>query len=442
MATKVETLQERKNELATKIKKFRDDNLQESGEWRNSENEANWAELNGDYDKCKEELDNELRVAEINGRVSAIESEAGEVRGRMPGFDDARGGDGATEARADDADVAFRGWAKYQSGEDVSPEERAACERQKRNPRAKDFSVRLNYDPIYTPRWEGRAQATTTTGAGGATFGSTFVPSLERELLAFAGPRAVSTVVNSGSGDPLTYPTVDDTGNTGDLLAENTQVSEQDVTFSEVTLNSYKISSDLVRVSAELLQDTELNLPQILGSLLGERLGRKAAAWYTTGTGSSQPNGIVTAASAGKTTASATAIAADELFDLQHSLDAAYRSQGAGWMMHDNILLAVRKLKDTSNNYLWQEGLTLGEPDRLLGSPISINQNMASSIATTNVTMLYGLFSKFLIRDVGPVRIFRLTERYRDYDQDGFVAFMRTDSDAINTSAIKKMTQA
>lgn len=113
-----------------------------------------------------------------------------------------------------------------------------------------------------------------------------------------------------------------------------------------------------------------------------------------------------------------------------------------GFMFHDNILLALRKLKDTTNQYLWQPSMQSGVADRLHGYPYTINQNMQSSVATGTKTILFGDFSKFVIRDSGTLRFYRLEELYRANDQVGFIAFMRSDSECIQTAAIKHLIQA
>ena len=113
-------------------------------------------------------------------------------------------------------------------------------------------------------------------------------------------------------------------------------------------------------------------------------------------------------------------------------------------MMHDNIILALRKLKDSTNQYLWQPGLQAGAPDRLLGFPVAVNNNMASSMAANALTVLFGAFRKFVVREVRSIRYYRLEERYRDNDQTGFVAFHRYDSRVLDagTNPIKVLKQA
>jgi HK97 family phage major capsid protein len=147
------------------------------------------------------------------------------------------------------------------------------------------------------------------------------------------------------------------------------------------------------------------------------------------------------------TTASATAFTADELVGLAHSLDPAYRAMSSvGYMMHDTALLYARKLKDANGAYLWMPGLAAGVPDRLIGYPVSINQNMEPLVSNLPVTakkhVLFGAFEKYIIRDVANVRFYRLEERYRDTDQTAFIAFKRMDGDSIQTNALKVLLQA
>lgn len=285
------------------------------------------------------------------------------------------------------------------------------------------------------------AQSIGTDTAGGHTTFPGFIASLEQALLQFGGMRQVSRILRTATGSAIDHPTVNDTGNTGALLSENVQDAEQDATFGNLTLDAYKYTSKIVRVSVELMQDSAFNMGTVLGSLLGERLGRIQNTHATTGTGSSQPNGVVTAATLGKTAASASAITMDELLDLQASVDPAYRPM-ATWMFNDATRNYIRKLKSTDSVYHWQPGAVAGDPDRLFNSPVQINQDMAS-ITNSAKTVLYGDFMKYLMREVLGITLVRMNERYADYHQVGFVAIMRFDSDLLDagTNPIKYLQQ-
>jgi HK97 family phage major capsid protein len=189
----------------------------------------------------------------------------------------------------------------------------------------------------------------------------------------------------------------------------------------------------VVLVSAELIQDSAYNLEQVLGNLIGIRLGRGTNAALTTGDGNGDPNGIVVASTAGVTAASATAFTADELYDLVHSVDPAYRGMpGCAFMMHDSVIKAIRKLKNGDGQYLWQPGLGVGSPDRLLGYPVEVNQQMAGTIEASAKIALFGDFSKYMVREVAGLRFRKLEERYADTDQVAYIAFLRMDGDLID----------
>jgi len=322
----------------------------------------------------------------------------------------------------EDKKLALRGWLGYHSIEGITDRQREAAQRSGLDLHNNKLSFRLGGK---APRNVQEARAQSLTGsAGGYTVPQGFLNQLEESLLAFGGMREVATVLRTDSGNDLPIPTVNDTGNVGAILAENSQVAEQDMTFAQITLKAYKYSSKLVRVSAELLQDTAIDLESFIGNALGNRIARILNTHFTTGDNSSKPQGVVNAGT-GVTCASASAITYGELLDLQHSVDPSYRAN-ARFMMHDSTLKAIRKLVDDQNRPIFQADITGASPGTLLGMPIVINQDIAT-IATGAKAIVCGDFSKYIIRDVTDFTLLRLEERYADYHQVGFVGFSRHD---------------
>jgi HK97 family phage major capsid protein len=282
------------------------------------------------------------------------------------------------------------------------------------------------------------AQGTTSGAVGGFTVADEAMRALEVSLLEFGGMRQVATVLRTGTGADLPIPTLNDTGNAGAILAENVAASEQALTFAQIVLQSYKYTSKYVLVSVELLQDSSINAAEVIGRALGERIGRITNEHFTTGTGSAQPNGIVTASGLGKTGASGqtATVIYDDLVDLLHSVDPAYRGN-ARFMFADSTLKALKKIKipqysgDTTGMPLWQPGLAAGQPDTILGYPFTINQSMAAMAASAK-SIIFGDLSKYLIRDVRDVQLIRLDERFAEYHQVGFLAFSRHDGDLLD----------
>jgi HK97 family phage major capsid protein len=295
----------------------------------------------------------------------------------------------------------------------------------------------------YSDSDEIRAQSIGTPSAGGYAVPQDFANTIDVALKQFSGIRNAATVITSSDGRSLPWPTVNDTTNSGVLVAENAGDTEQDVAFGVVTYGAYTFSSKIVRVSLELLQDSGVDVGALLGRLLGERLGRGTAAYYATGTGSSQPQGFVTAATLGKTAASATAFTYQEMLDLKHSVDPAYR-MSAKWAMHDTVLRAVKALVGSDGRPLWQPSVADKVPATIDGDQFIIDQSMSSALTTAQRVMAYGDLSKFQIRDVLGYQLVVLRELYAANRQVGFNMFMRTDSKLLDagTNPIKYLRLA
>lgn len=287
-----------------------------------------------------------------------------------------------------------------------------------------------------------RALSTTGT-AGGYMVPQEFLRDMVRAMKAFGAVRRVARVITTESGASMPFPRVDDTANVGAILAENTQVTEQDVAWTQATLSAYMYTSRLVRSSLQLIQDSAFDVEGELRDMLAERVARIQNQHFTTGTGTGQPQGLVTGATTGVTAASATAVTADEIISLAHSVDPAYRTSGnARFMMADTAVSSIRKLKDTTNQYLWQPSLQAGVPDSLFGYPIEINQDMPA-MTTGNKPIAFGDFNQgYLIRDVRGFQLLRLDERYADFLQVGFLGFARADGIVRNAAAYRVIAMA
>lgn len=293
---------------------------------------------------------------------------------------------------------------------------------------------------------EARAQTAGTNSAGGFTVPTELATFIEKSMIA-SGPMygdQYFTTINTTAGNAFNIPTVDDTTVAAEAHTEGTQPTDdggKDATFAQKTLNAYAFNSEWVRWSAELNMDSVLNMESLLGELLGERLGRIANSKLTTGSGSSDVEGIVTNSAAGVTAAATGAITADEIIDLIHSVDPAYRaSPNSAVMMNDSTLAAVRKLKDGNGNYLWQMGnYQAGVPQTLLGYNVVVNQDM-DSLAAAKKVMLFGDMSKFYVRKVGAPSLYVARERFApDF---GILGYIRFDGVLTNTAAIKHLITA
>jgi len=286
------------------------------------------------------------------------------------------------------------------------------------------------------------SQITTTDSLGGFLVPEDFSNILNVASSFTGAIEGLAQVLNTTSGATLPYPKVDDTSVVGAILSEGSADTVSDMTFAALNLGAYTYSSKIVKVSYQLLQDAAFNLDEFLVNTLGERIARGQNAHFTTGTGSSQPQGLITAGSSALTTASTTAITADEILTLIHSIDKSYRNSPKFALMGaDTTAAAIRKLGvGSSNDFpVFIPGMAIGEPDRVFGVPFYVNNNM-DAIAATKKVLVAADFSKYVVRNAGGVQMLRLNERFADALLVGYIAYKRSDAGAIDTSAIKFIT--
>ncbi|MEV4974443.1 phage major capsid protein [Streptomyces scopuliridis] len=288
-----------------------------------------------------------------------------------------------------------------------------------------------------------RAQGTGVDTAGGFLVPDEFRNVMTETMKAFGGLLGLAEVITTSTGADLPWPTNDDTGNEGEILGENTAAGEQDLLLGARKLKAYTFSSKQVKVALQLLQDSAFNLETWVPRKLGERIGRRAARSFITGTGVDQPEGITTNAVVGKTGASGqtTSIVYDDLVDLEHSVDSAYRPN-ARYLMHDLTLKVIRKLKDTQGRPLWVPIPAPGFPSTINGFEYSLDNSMPVPAANAKSIVFGDLRAGYLIRQVQDVQTMRLVERYAEYLQVAFLGFSRLDGMIQDPSAIRTYQHA
>ncbi len=279
----------------------------------------------------------------------------------------------------------------------------------------------------------------TTGNVGGYTIApdTRFYGQIVEALKSFGGMlSAPVTTLDTDTGADLPFPTVDDTSNVGAQVAEaGAHTGGTDVTVGQLTLKAYVVSSKIVKISQQLLQDSSASIDAFVARALGIRVARKLNALLTTGAGTSTIQGIAYAgASVGRTCAAGfvTTVSPDDLLRLKHSVDPAYRDNAAvRWMFNDTSLLTIALLKDGDGQYIWKQGMTDGSPDRLFGKPIQINQDMPDMGASAK-PVAFGDFSQYYFRRVKGIQVVRLNELYAENLQVGLMAFGRFDGGLID----------
>lgn len=283
-----------------------------------------------------------------------------------------------------------------------------------------------------------RAMGGNTDVGGGFTVPDEFRNIMTETMKAFGGVFGLAEVITTTTGADLNWPTNDDTSNEGEILGENVAAGEQDIQVGGKKLKAYTFSSKQVRLSLQLLQDSAFGLETWVPKKLGERIGRRAARAWTTGTGVDQPEGITTNAIVGKTGANGqtTSIIYDDLVDIEHSVDVAYRAS-AQYLMHDLMLKVIRKLKDTQGRPLWQPIPAPGFPATINGFTYNIDNSMPVPAANAKSIAFGDFKAGYLIRQVLDVQTLRLVERYAEYLQVAFLGFSRMDGMINDSSAIR-----
>ena len=289
-----------------------------------------------------------------------------------------------------------------------------------------------------------RAQSS-SGAAGGYTIPRGFSGEMDKALKEYGGMLELGRTWTTGDGAVVDWPTFDDTSNTGYILGENTsaETGSQDVAFGQKQLGAYLYTSGVIKVPNTLLQDSAFDLPSLITEALATRFGRIQSTHLTIGTGTNQPQGVVVGAGEVTQNVAASVLTSDNIIDLIHSVDPAYRkSPGVGLTFNDMTLAAIRKLKDSDGKYIWSMGnIQTGVAATVFGYGYTINQDL-DTIATGKKSVGFGDFKRYIIRRVQDILIRRLEERYAENNQVGFVGFMRMDGKLLNPGAVKFLKHA
>lgn len=366
-----------------------------------AEEQQQWDRMMADVDAMGAQIEREERQ-------QALERQLAQSQGRLAGGQDPPGGDGQ----------------QHNSDPRASQEYRAAYWQQFRH--GKQALIAEEY----------RALTVGTDAAGGFLVPTDFERRVVDMLMEENVMRPLATVITSSSDRQI--PVVGSHGQAY-WTAEEGSYIESDDTFGQKLLAAHKLTV-MMKISEELLQDSAFDLETYTAREFARRAGVKEEDALVVGDGVGKPRGVTLDAQTGVTAASATAIAADELIDLFHSLKRPYRAR-ATWLMNDSTVKAIRKLKDTTNEYLWQPGLQAGQPDRLLGRPVAVSTAMPT-IATGAKTIAFGDFSYYWVAD-RQGRVFqRLNELYATTGHVGFRAYQRVDGVLVLAEAVKLLVQA
>lgn len=324
----------------------------------------------------------------------------------------------------------FRAWAAYGT--------RAA------NEGDIEFARKIGLNPA-GQEFDVRALTVTTATQGGNTVADEPMRSYYEVQKWYGAVRNLAQVITTETGGDLPVPTMNDTSNTGELVADSgAHTTTADPSIGQVVMKAYKYGSKAVLVSVELLQDASFDLAAYLGKALGTRVARIKNTHFTTGDNSAKPQGFTVGGSSGKTASATNAYTWSEINDLMHSVDPAYRqAPGTAFMCNDAQIGYIRKLNFGGTNLpIWEPSTQLGEPDRIFSFPVIPNNDMSAAVTTGVKVLAFGNFQTYMIREVGSPVFVRLNELYALNGQVAFLAFERADGRNLDATAIKWLNLA
>lgn len=292
---------------------------------------------------------------------------------------------------------------------------------------------------------ETRTNVVGTTTLGGYTVNETFGDRIIASMKRANGFMDHAQIFRTATGAPFSMPTIDETANIGERLGENIAANKQNLGFGTFTMAAHKYGSGIIELSEELIQDNSYDLESRIAGWAGARIGRITNSDMTIGHAGATHIGPVntglaqTATASGVTTAVNT-ITYDKLVDLIKSLNPAYVGKDISkFCMSDVTEGLLMKMKDTQNRPLWLPSTREGVPDKVLGYEYFVSDFMPEADTLGNIYMLFGDFSKYLIRICKDITVKRSIEYAWARDTIAYHATMRVDAKLEDAAAIKSL---
>lgn len=348
----------------------------------------------------------------------------------------------AKKFEADDAKTGKT--IELKGGKEVDASYRSAFEHYFRNGKAGMSDQMLKTLEAGKEEKRGTAtQITTTDTLGGYLVPEEFSNEVIKSLKDFGGMFEAARIYTTGGGGVLNWPTFNGTATVGNVQTpEGSAIPVNDMAFGEFSLSAHTYTSGVVKASKQLVQDAFFNIEAFINDELVERYSRKANTDLTIGDGTNKARGInqdVTQGVAGA------AITRAGIIDLIHSVDAGYRrSSSAALMMNDSSLAAIKKLSigSADDRPLWTPGsMVNGHANMIEGYNVIVNNDLPD-IGAGNKAILFGDFSKYIIRAVNGMGLGRSDQRYFEELAIGFLAWRRLDGRLMDLGAVKAFVGA
>jgi HK97 family phage major capsid protein len=376
-----------------------------------------------EYDSCLEEKETLERKQSLPSKAGLSVNKADKIEVK-------------TNLTQRDRDLAFRAWLTRGNEELCTEAMKEAAERSGIN--------------IYSDAWNPKnfeaqeRQHSTTNANGGYLINGAQVIGVEQAVTDLWDWKSLVNFLPIGSGSVARIPTFNNTGNTAALVSEAGSIADVDVTFSVVDFAEYKVATGCYPVTNEVLLNSAVPLESLINGFIAEQINDKQLDYLTTGTGSSQPGGVVTGSTLGVTAADDVAITQAELLSLYFSVKGVYaNSPKCAWMMNRATFAYICGLADSTGRALYGPALNGSPFQTLMGKPVVLNDKMADRAAGAK-TILFGDFSRFYYVERRKPVMKRSSELYFGTDQMAFIGLTSFDSKVVNagTGPIKHLIMA
>ena len=287
-------------------------------------------------------------------------------------------------------------------------------------------------------------QVDNDTGGGYLVTPQQMVMELLKEVDDIAVIRQFARVHQLRTAKSLGVPSLDKDVDDADWTAELKTGSETDLEIGKRELRPHPLAKR-VKISNTLLRMGQLGPEALVRERLAYKFGVTEEKGFMTGNGVQKPLGLFTASDDGISTSrdvaganTATKIAADTLIDVKYKLKAAYHSR-ARWIMHRDVMAAIRKLKNGDGQYIWQAGIQGGAPDRILDLPYTLSEYAPSTMTANLYVGILGDFRYYWIAEALDMQLQRLAELYAETNQTGFIGRMEVDGMPVLEEAFVRL---
>lgn len=389
-------------------------------------------------------LDEEKRnefTAEENERYERIEQEIEQIEERIQKE--------VKQSKLDESITKI-----LEAGPRPQPENRGEGERETAE-EAKKAEVREAFrkvlsatDPgeYYSAMAEARALQVDKPTAGGYTvvpeqFIAQLIKDLDNEVFIrrFATVYAVPNAVSIGV--PALDTDIEDATWSGEI---STRDEDTAMAFGKRELTPHSCNK-LIKVSKKHIRASALDIERLVRERMTYKFGVTEENAFLNGTGAGQPLGVFTASNDGISTSydvstgnTSTDIRFDGLIEAKYKIKSGYLNR-AIWIFHRDGVKRIRKLKDGEGQFIWQQSMQVGQPDRILGLPVYMSEYAPNTFSASQYVGIIGDFKYYWIVDALDMQVQVLVEKYADTNRNGYVGLKETDGMPVLENAFARV---